>query len=97
MASLIARRHIDFGMSCVQILSLCVIFALSLAVSDPAEARVSCKSFKTYAEALAFYTERKKAGKSGWKSLDRDRDGRPCECLPGHRGRDPKACRRKTK
>lgn len=60
-----------------------------------AKERVTCKSFATYAEALQVYTRNKKQNKAPWKSLDRDNDGRPCECLPGSPDVDRKACLRK--
>ncbi|HPE59092.1 MAG: excalibur calcium-binding domain-containing protein [Thiothrix sp.] len=42
-------------------------------------ARVSCKNFDNQAQAQAYYDARRQ----GWKGLDRDSDGEPCECLPG--------------
>lgn len=49
--------------------------------------RVTCKSFTTQQEAQKYYEQRKKSGQSGWKSLDRDRDGKACDCLPGGNGK----------
>ncbi len=61
-------------------LTILTSVALAMTVSTSATAkRVSCKSFKTQQEAQSYYNKRKKAGKSGWKSLDRDRDGKACE------------------
>ncbi len=61
-------------------LAIIALATFSLMLSTTANAkRISCKSFKTQAEAQAYYNKRKKAGKSGWKSLDRDRDGIACE------------------
>lgn len=46
-----------------------------------------CADFNTQKEAQAWYEKRKKAGQTSWKSLDRDNDGRACDCLPGGNGR----------
>lgn len=46
----------------------------------------SCKAFTTQAQAQAYYNQRKKAGLTGWKKLDRDHDGQACDCLPGGNG-----------
>lgn len=62
---------------------------LLLSISGVAEARTSCKSFNTQAEAQAYYDAKKK----GWKSLDRDKDGEPCECLPGGSKYGESVCR----
>lgn len=47
-----------------------------------------CADFKTQQEAQKFYEARKKAGQTGWKNLDRDGDGRACDCLPGGNGKN---------
>ncbi len=61
-------------------LVIITLATLGLITATTANAkRISCKSFKTQAEAQAYYNKRKKAGKAGWKSLDRDRDGIACE------------------
>jgi hypothetical protein len=39
-------------------------------------------------EAQAWYEQRKKSGQTGWKSLDRDGDGKACDCLPGGSGKN---------
>lgn len=58
--------------------SLALLVAVVLILPTPAMAkRVSCKSFKTQAAAQAYYVKHKA------KSLDRDGDGRACNCLPG--------------
>lgn len=57
-------------------LALLMAFALVLPVSAMAK-RVSCKSFSTQSAAQAYYNKHKA------KSLDRDGDGRACDCLPG--------------
>ena len=59
-----------------------------LAISQPAFAVKKCSDFKTQQEAQAHYEKLKKAGKTGWKSLDRDGDGRACDCLPGGSGKN---------
>lgn len=67
------------------------LFLVALAVCLPSVSHAkakSCKSFKTQAEAQAYYNKQKKAGASGWKSLDRDGDGRACDCLPGGTGKN---------
>lgn len=68
-----------------------ILFAfitIALTTSVNAKERTSCKSFKTQQQAQAFYEQRKKSGQSGWKSLDRDRDGKACDCLPGGSGKN---------
>lgn len=45
-----------------------------------------CADFKTQQEAQRFYEKKKKEGGTGWKNLDRDNDGRACDCLPGGNG-----------
>lgn len=58
------------------------IIALSLMLASPAMARVSCKDFATQAEAQAYFN----AKKAGYKNLDRDKDGRACDCNKGGSG-----------
>lgn len=60
---------------------------LTLITSAHAE-RVTCKSFNTQQEAQKYYEQRKKSGQTGWKSLDRDKDGQACDCLPGGSGKN---------
>lgn len=47
-----------------------------------------CADFKTQQEAQKWYEERKRSGQTGWKSLDRDKDGKACDCLPGGNGQN---------
>lgn len=53
-----------------------------------------CADFSTQKEAQVWYEQRKKSGQTGWKSLDRDKDGFACDCLPGGNG---KKCLKKRK
>lgn len=46
-----------------------------------------CADFSTQKEAQTWYEQRKKSGQTGWKSLDRDKDGSACDCLPGGNGK----------
>ncbi len=48
----------------------------------------NCADFSTQKEAQAWYEQRKNSGQTGWKSLDRDKDGRACDCLPGGNGKN---------
>lgn len=75
---------------------LLTILTLSALIVSPAFAkpRISCKSFSTQAEAQKWYDERKRSGKTGWKALDRDKDGEPCECLPGGSAYGKSICKR---
>lgn len=59
-----------------------------LVISQPAFAAKKCSDFKTQQEAQAHYEKLKKSGQTGWKSLDRDGDGRACDCLPGGSGKN---------
>lgn len=59
-----------------------------LAISQPAFAAKKCSDFKTQQEAQAHHDKLKKTGQTGWKSLDRDGDGRACDCLPGGSGKN---------
>lgn len=54
----------------------------------------SCKDFPTQQAAQKWYEARKASGQTGWKSLDRDGDGRACDCNPGGSG---KKCPKKRK
>lgn len=54
--------------------STLLIAVLTLGLSAPAMA-VSCKSFSSQAQAQQYFN----AKKSGYKKLDRDRDGIACE------------------
>lgn len=53
-----------------------------------AEPRLQCSDFKTQSAAQKFYDKLKASGDKGWKSLDRDGDGRACDCLPGGNGQN---------
>ena len=57
-----------------------------LALTAPALAK-TCKDFPTQAAAQKYYEAQKAAGKSGWKKLDRDNDGRACDCNVGGNGK----------
>ena len=60
--------------------------ALMLALTAPAWAK-TCKDFPTQAAAQKYYEARKAAGETGWKSLDRDGDGKACDCNAGGNGK----------
>ncbi len=79
-----------------KLLATMLTATLLISTTTPAMAkqRVTCKSFKTQKQAQAYYNKRKKAGLAGWKSLDRDKDGKACDCLPGGNG---KHCPKKKK
>ena len=47
-----------------------------------------CSDFGTQKEAQAWYEQRKQSRQTGWKSLDRDGDGKACDCLPGGNGKN---------
>ena len=64
-----------------------ILFSLSILFSTWATA-AKCADFKTQQEAQKFYEARKKSGQTGWKNLDRDGDGRACDCLPGGNGKN---------
>lgn len=65
------------------------VILLSMVVLFPTWAfAAKCADFKTQQEAQNFYEKRKKAGQTGWKNLDRDGDGRACDCLPGGNGKN---------
>lgn len=61
----------------VKVTTVAILMTLSN-VSFAAD-RISCKSFENQAQAQEHYDARQR----GWKSLDRDKDGEPCECLVG--------------
>lgn len=65
------------------------LFLLLVANSSYAKNGVSCKSFGTQAAAQQYYD----AKKPGWKKLDLDGDGEPCECLPGGSNYNESVCR----
>ncbi len=54
------------------------------------QARTTCSQFKDHAQAQRYY----EAGKRGYKSLDRDKDGEACECLKGGSSYGKSVCRR---
>ena len=56
-----------------------VVALMALSNVSFAAKRISCKSFDNQAQAQSHYDARQR----GWKSLDRDKDGEPCECLVG--------------
>ena len=68
------------------------IILLTLLIILPATttfaAAKKCKDFSTQQQAQNWYEARKKSGLAGWKSLDRDGDGRACDCLPGGNGKN---------
>lgn len=53
-----------------------------------AEPAKKCKDFKTQAAAQKYHDQRKGEGNKGWKSLDRDGDGRACDCNSGGSGKN---------
>lgn len=60
---------------------LLTLLVLALVSSPIAAPRVTCKQFKTWAEANAYF----KAKKPGYLKLDANKDGVPCEALRGGR------------
>lgn len=68
------------------VLTALMACSLTLAAS-PALAK-SCKDFSTHQAAQKWYEARKASGQTGWKSLDRDGDGKACDCLPGGSGKN---------
>nr|DAY37427.1 MAG TPA: Excalibur calcium-binding domain protein [Caudoviricetes sp.] len=66
---------------------------LALSLTAPAVAK-SCKDFPTQAAAQEFYEARKASGQTGWKNLDRDGDGKACDCNAGGTGKN---CPKKKK
>jgi len=70
-----------------------IVFILMGLLSFQSYAK-KCADFKTQKEAQPWYEQRKKSGKTGWKSLDRDGDGKACDCLLGGNGKN---CPKNTK
>lgn len=70
--------------------STLLIAVLTLGLSAPAMA-VSCKSFGSQAQAQQYFN----AKKSGYKKLDRDRDGIACESNRGGSGKATKSAKGK--
>lgn len=66
----------------------CILLSMIFCQFAYAEPRLQCSDFKTQASAQKFYEQAKAAGTNGWKSLDRDGDGRACDCLPGGNGQN---------
>ena len=54
-----------------------LIILLLLGASTAIYAKKTCSQFKNYKEANTYF----KAKKSGYKALDRNHDGKPCETL----------------
>lgn len=54
---------------------------LTFATSMSASAAKKCADFRTQSQAQSHYKKLKRANKTGWKSLDRNKDGVACECL----------------
>ncbi|ENX01662.1 hypothetical protein F900_01422 [Acinetobacter modestus] len=65
-----------------------IILAMLLVFMSLSTYAKKCTDFKTQKEAQAWYEQRKKSGQTGWKSLDRDGDGKACDCLPGGNGKN---------
>ena len=63
---------------------------LCLLIPHQAVAAAKCKDFPTHQAEQKYYL----AKKPGWKSLDRDGDGKACDCNPGGNG---KKCPKKHK
>lgn len=68
--------------------ALLTLFALIMTASAAPALAKSCKDFPTQQAAQKYYEARKKSGQTGWKSLDRDGDGRACDCNPGGSGKN---------
>ena len=66
---------------------------LIFAFATPVAAK-SCKDFPTKAAAQKYYEARKASGQTGWKNLDRDGDGKACDC---NAGGSQKHCPKKKK
>lgn len=82
-------RPLEGNNSLMKILLSTVLTASLLVSASPAIANVKhCKDFKTQQEAQAYYEARKKAEKIGWRSLDRDKDGRACDCNKGGKAKN---------
>ncbi|SFV56034.1 hypothetical protein MNB_SV-3-159 [hydrothermal vent metagenome] len=54
-----------------------ITMTLLIGISTVTYAKKTCNQFKTWQEANIYF----KAKKSGYKSLDRNHDGKPCEAL----------------
>ena len=67
-------------------LPILAVLLLAIPLSAPVFAK-SCKDFPTQQEAQKYYEARKAAGQTGWKSLDRDGDGKACDCNAGGNGK----------
>ncbi len=65
-------------------MKILLLIALGI-ISVPTYAK-KCADFSTQKQAQAWYEQRKSSGQTGWKSLDRDKDGSACDCLPGGNG-----------
>ncbi|OOR86377.1 hypothetical protein B0181_11690 [Moraxella caviae] len=61
---------------------------LAITITMPAFAAKKCADFPTQQAAQAHYEKLKKSGQTGWKSLDRDGDGRACDCNKGGKGKN---------
>lgn len=57
-----------------------VFFSMLLFTMTTVHAK-KCSEFRTQAQAQAYYKSLKKANETGWKSLDRNKDGIACNCL----------------
>lgn len=68
---------------------------VALAINQSALAAKKCSDFKTQQEAQAYYHQLKKSGKTGWKRLDRDGDGKACDCNKGGSGKNCPKSKRK--
>ena len=66
------------------------LIVILLFVFSANAARVKCADFNSQAQAQKYY----KAKKRGYRSLDRDKDGEACECLPGGSAYDKSICKR---
>ena len=56
---------------------LLIVSAICLLAHTGAYAKKSCKQFKSWKDANAYF----KAKKPGYKGMDRNHDGKPCESL----------------
>jgi hypothetical protein len=69
------------------------IFIITISISlllSSLDARTVCKQFANWQEAQSYFDAKKK----GYKSLDRDKDGKACECLNGGPSADSSNCKR---
>lgn len=76
-------------------INLALLTAFFAFASSPALAAKKCTDFKTQKEAQAHYERLKRSGQTGWKSLDRDGDGRACDCNLGGSGKNCPGKRKK--